>query len=61
MAEPTVTFSHDAEWKPPATRVVKCEHCGGMRRDLGGVHAPRWVDGVTVDCTGRRVDERRAA
>jgi hypothetical protein len=51
----TLTIGHDSEWHRPVSRVVKCEHCGGMRRDLGGPHAPRLVAGVRVDCSGRRI------
>lgn len=36
-------------------RVVRCVHCNGMRFDLGGTHAPRWRDGVLVDCAGQEV------
>lgn len=36
--------------------VVACVACGGLRLELGGVHAPHWRrDGVLVDCAGREV------
>ena len=37
--------------------MVRCEHCGLWRRDLGGPHAPRWNDArELVDCIGRMVE-----
>jgi hypothetical protein len=38
-----------------SNRIVPCPDCGGLRYDLGGPHAPRWLDGRRVDCLGREV------
>lgn len=44
-----------ATWSARRT-VVACVACGGLRLELGGVHAPHWRhDGVLVDCAGREV------
>lgn len=36
--------------------ITTCEHCGGVRYDLGGPHATRFrLPGELVDCAGRPV------
>lgn len=35
-----------------AHRVVDCTGCGGKRFESSHPHAPRWLAGVLVDCTG---------
>jgi len=37
------------------TPLVPCGKCGGLRFDFGGPHAPRFVNGVLVDCTGAAI------
>jgi hypothetical protein len=51
-------ITHASDWArldAPVTRVVPCPDCGGLRYDLGGPHAPRWLEGRRVDCCGREV------
>lgn len=37
-------------------RIVACPKCGGLRYDLGGVHAPRFnADLKRVDCVGEEI------
>lgn len=65
---PVTTYSFPGEWdhhvrlrEPGAAPVYAvqsllspCPSCGVLRRGTGP-HAPRWRDGVVVDCAGKAV------
>lgn len=52
---PVITWASDETPVAPVLRVVPCPDCGGLRYDLGGPHAPRWLDGRRVDCRGQEL------
>ena len=57
-----VTFSHATDWHVQhVIKLIRCEHCGGIRRALSGPHGPRHVEGRLVDCRGREIhmEERK--
>ena len=55
IQRPVITHASDEAPVAPVHRVITCPDCGGLRYDLGGPHAPRWLDGRRVDCSGKEV------
>lgn len=59
MNRPTISYA--AEWDaiaiehPREPRYSHCPACGSLRRSGSGPHAPRWLDGRQVDCSGLEV------
>jgi hypothetical protein len=51
----SVTFGWSETRRAAVPKIVPCEACGGMRYLSRSPHAPRWHDGLMVDCVGEEV------
>lgn len=54
----TITWAADWDTQPREVSLHSCPACGTLRRGRGQ-HAPRWRDGVVVDCAGIPVSEAK--